>query len=135
MGAANKESQWNATLYSALVCGLILSAITAYFFYELEGTITASVGFLCLALGLWLTRGLAGAFTGVVKASPARLIILLTGKLLWWVAIFVLSKKVAPGQQWPVMIGFLFFLIAITLAGVTHYGFPGKSSESKLGDS
>jgi hypothetical protein len=135
MEATKKDEQWNSTLLSSLGCGLLLAVLISYFFYELEGAIVTGIAFLCLALGLWITQLLTRAFTGVKKQSPAVLVLLFTGKLLWWASLFILSKKITPAQQWPVMIGFLFFLIAITLAGVLHYGFPGKSSESKLGDS
>lgn len=135
MQTAPNQAQWNSTLYSSLGSGLLLSGLVSYLLFLFEGVIPTLAAFLCLALGLWLTRGLASAFTGVTKANPASLIFLFTGKLLWWIGLFVMSKKVTAAQQWPVAIGFLFFMIAITLAGLVHYGFKPKSSESKLGDS
>ena len=106
------------------VCFLAL----AFYFWGLNGFFGLSLGFILLYLGFALLEKLIGILTGTIKANPTAALMVFTGKMLWWVALFYVAKKLPNEWRAPLALGMGGFLLAIVITGVAHYGMP-KFSE------
>ena len=104
-----------------------LSALAAALSFWLWGPLAAFLT-LCavafLAGGFWITESLIGVFARVKKVSPTLAIFLFTGKLLWWGALFVFSRKVPAGLELSVALGMGSFLLSLVLAVLSHAYLP-----------
>lgn len=117
---ASLKKTFLQTLAGLLVLGAALS-------FWLWGP-TAAFLTLCAAAfllaGLWITENLIGVFARVKTVSPTMAIFLFTGKLLWWGALFVLSRRIPAGLELSVAIGMGAFLLALVLAVLSHSYLP-----------
>lgn len=111
------------------IFGVAATAFSYWYFQPLSGVVTFAT-ICCLALGFWLTEMLVGVFTRVKQANPTAIVLLFTGKIVWWGGIFVLSKQIEPGHEGAIAIGMGTFLLALLVGGISHYGLP-KISDAK----
>ena len=63
-------------------------------------------------------------FARVKTVSPTAAIFLFTGKLLWWGALLMLSRRIPAGLELSVAIGMGAFLLALVLAVLSHSYLP-----------
>jgi hypothetical protein len=127
----SKIEKWRSvrkTMLTALAICMLLSVIGSCLFWGAFAGIITLTSILCLALGLWVTELLIAVLTGVRKANPTAILLLFTGKFLWWGGLIMGAKYLAPGNEKPIALGIVAFLVSILVTGITHYGMP-KISE------
>jgi hypothetical protein len=106
----------------------VLSAGLSFWFWGATAALLTLCAVLFLVAGLWITESLIGVFARVKTVSPTMAIFLFTGKLLWWGALFVLSRKVPAGLELSVALGMGSFLLALVLAVLGHAYTPKKAA-------
>lgn len=105
----------------------ITSLCVAGVSFWLDGPTGAAVtilSVLCLALGLWITELLIAVFTGMRKANPTAMALLMLGKVLWWGSLILGAKLLPAGFEKSVALGIGAFLLAVVITGIAHYGMP-----------
>jgi hypothetical protein len=115
------------TLMLVFLPGLVGSSALSWYLWGPYGALVCGAAALCLALGFWITETLISAFTRMGSPSPTALSLLFCAKLLWWVTIFLVAKRLPPGFDKPVALGIGTFLLALLAATLPHYGKPGIS--------
>lgn len=116
-------------LLSLALTTLSLAALSLSL-YGLGGGVITFLGSLCLASGFWLTEGLVGVMTGTKRANPTAIALLFLGKIAWWVALFVLSRKLPTGMEVPVALGVGAFLLALLAGAISLFGWPKMTEVS-----
>lgn len=112
-----------ALFISVLLSTVILSGVSAYFYGPVGGAATL-ISSLCIALGFWITEGLIGVFTGVKRANPTAMGLLVLGKFGWWGLLFALARYHPPGTEIPIAIGLGAFLLSLVITALSHFGWP-----------
>lgn len=111
-------------MYFCILGFTVLAFGLGFYWLGMTGALVAAGSLLCLALGFWLTETLVGLITGVKKANTTAVGFLFLGKLGWWIGIFLAAKWIPEGNEKSLALGFGFFLLAIFVAGLSHFGLP-----------
>jgi hypothetical protein len=122
-----KPTSWKDAKRTLALCLLVATGAGGALAFRLWGPTGAGVflaGLLCLASGLWVTERLIAVFLGTRKANPTALVFLMTGKVLWWGALFFASRRLPVGYDGAVGLAIGAFLLALLIATVRHYGMP-----------
>ncbi|RZA04876.1 MAG: hypothetical protein EOP11_14100 [Proteobacteria bacterium] len=102
----------------------VLGAALSFWLWGSLGAILTLCAIVFLVVGFWITENLIGIFAKVKTVSPTMAIFLFTGKLLWWGALFVFSRRVPAGLELCVAIGMGAFLLSLVLAVLSHAYLP-----------
>lgn len=114
-----KKSLWLV----ALGLTVVSAALSAYL-WSPKAAMMAILGSLCLASGFFITELLIGVMTGVKRANPAAIALLMLGKFGWWAGLFWLSRHLSPEVQLPLAMGMGAFLFSLVLVVLLQYGMP-----------
>lgn len=107
-----------------LLLELAVGSGVAFWFWGLKGALAFALSLLCLASGFWLTEMLIGVFTRVKTANPAAISLLVSGKVLWWAALFLGARRLPPQLGGAVALGVGAFLTALFFSSIRHCGIP-----------
>lgn len=105
----------------------VLSAALSFWQWGAMGAVLTLCAILFLVAGLWITESLVGVFARTKAVSPTMVIFLFTGKLLWWGALFVASRRVPAGMELSVALGMGCFLLSLVLSVLSHAYAPKKA--------
>lgn len=114
-----KKSLWLVVF--ALTSG---TAIISGFLWSPKAAFVTVLGSLCLASGFFITELLIGVMTGVKRANPAAIALLMLGKFGWWAGLFWLSRHLNSEVQLPLAMGMGSFLFSLVLVVLLQYGMP-----------
>jgi hypothetical protein len=106
----------------------LLGAGLSFWGWGYLGALLTLCAIAFLVVGFWITENLIGIFARVKTVNPTMAIFLFTGKLLWWGALFVFSRRVPAGLELCVAIGMGAFLLALVLAVLSHAYLPKNHS-------
>ncbi|MGZ3692809.1 MAG: hypothetical protein ACXWQO_01070 [Bdellovibrionota bacterium] len=124
MNKAEKWRQVRSMMMKALGISVTAAVAFSYYFWALPGAAITLAAALCLALGLWVTEMLVAVLTGVRKANATAIMLLFTGKFLWWGGLIVGARALPPGNEKPIALGIIAFLLSILVTGIAQYGMP-----------
>lgn len=130
MTQAEKWRKVRQTLLGWLLATLVIAGFASAYFWGIKAAGMVCGTALFLAFGLWITELLMGVLSGVRKANPPAIVLLMAGKLLWWGALILAAKRMPAGNELPIATGIGAFLVAIVITGISHYGMPRISEPS-----
>lgn len=130
---SEKWKKVRSDLLRWLTFWLALTGGLAFWQWGAREAMAVLLSALCLALGLWVTELLVSIFMGVRKANATAILLLFTGKILWWGSLFFASRYLPPGLEKPIALGIGAFLLAMVCTGFAHYGMPKISDIGNQG--
>lgn len=126
--SSNRWAKTKKVFPIALMVALFPCAYFSHAKGGLKAAAITALSALCLALGLWFTENLVAVFTKVKTANPTAMVLLVMGKMLWWVGLFLLMRSLPRGQEFALSLGFGSFLFALLCVGLAQAEWPKISS-------
>ena len=119
---------WIKKFYIFLGAWTLLALGIGAYFFPVNLLPFVILGAVALLSGFKLTELLVSVLTGVRKANPAAIALIFFLKLLWWLALFLISRKITQPMIAPLGLGFAAFLLALLSAALQVFGLPKISA-------